>query len=397
MAVVRRVSWIFRLIGTVLAAALFVTGVTLAIAPRLWGIANSHDELPTSLPPFEPLAQRSYVYDRSGAEIAIFQQENIQPFALAQVPPDVVKAVLAVEDKEFYTHDGVNVRSLIRATLSNFSSGATRQGASTITQQVVKNEFLAGLPRDGRYKLLQVHYALMLEKIETKDQILERYLNTIFFGNNSYGLAAAAETYFGEKVDQLSLVQGAFLAGLIRSPSGYDPFRQPERARARFEQVLTRLVDEGMITEAVALNYLATWPIPEVAQNLPGRDNAPTYYTEALQDYLLNRSNILGSDEQQRRSTLLRGGLQIHTTLDPGMQAAAEFARNALPDTTQGFDAAIVSLDAASGAVRVMVGGRASNATSMRSIWPSFPARRDRASRSSSSLLRWRLVPNRTT
>ena len=111
MAVVRRVSWIFRLIGTVLAAALFVTGVTLAIAPRLWGIANSHDELPTSLPPFEPLAQRSYVYDRSGAEIAIFQQENIQPFALAQVPPDVVKAVLAVEDKEFYTHDGVSLNS----------------------------------------------------------------------------------------------------------------------------------------------------------------------------------------------------------------------------------------------------------------------------------------------
>jgi membrane peptidoglycan carboxypeptidase len=355
---VRRVSWIFRLLATVLAGALFITAAVIAVAPRLWGVANSHDELPTTLPAFEPLAQRSYVYDRSGGEIAVFEKENVQPFTLAQVPPDVVKAVLAVEDREFYTHDGVNVRSLIRATLSNFSSGAARQGASTITQQVVKNEFLAGLPRDGRYKLLQVHYALMLEKVKTKDEILERYLNTIFFGNNSYGLAAAAETYFGEKVEDLTLVQGAFLAGLIRSPSGYDPFRKPERARARFEQVLQRLVDEQMITELERDDLLKTWPIPEVAQNIPGRANTPTYFTEALQDFLLNKSNILGSDEQERRSTLLRGGLRIYTTLDPVLQAKAEYSRNALPETAQGFDAAIVSLDTASGAVRVMVGGK---------------------------------------
>ena len=354
----RRVSWIFRLLATVLAGALFVTAVTIAVAPRLWGLANSHEELPTKLPAFEPLAQRSYVYDRSGGEIAVFEKENVQPFKLAQVPPDVVKAVLAVEDHEFYTHDGVNVRSLIRATLSNFSSGAARQGASTITQQVVKNEFLAGLPRDGRYKLLQVHYALMLEKVKTKDEILERYLNTIFFGNNAYGLAAAAETYFGEKVEDLTLVQGTFLAGLIRSPSGYDPFRKPERARARFEQVLQRLVDEKMITSAQRGDLLKTWPIPEVAQNVAGRVDAPTYFTEALQDYLLNRSDILGKDEQERRSTLLRGGLRIYTTLDPVLQAKAEYSRNALPDTAQGFDAAIVSLDTTSGAVRVMVGGR---------------------------------------
>ena len=354
----RRVSWIFRLLATVLAGALFVSAATIAVAPRLWRIANSHEELPTTLPPFEPLAQRSYVYDRNGGEIAIFEKENVQPFTLAQVPSDVVKAVLAVEDRKFYTHDGVNVRSLIRATLSNFSSGAARQGASTITQQVVKNEFLAGLPRDGRYKLLQVHYALMLEKVKTKDDILERYLNTIFFGNNSYGLAAAAETYFGEKVEDLTLVQGAFLAGLIRSPSGYDPFRKPERARARFEQVLQRLVDEQMITSLQRDDLLKTWPIPEVAQNIPGRVNTPTYFTEALQDYLLNKSDILGADEQERRSTLLRGGLRIYTTLDPVLQAKAEYSRNALPDTEQGFDAAIVSLDTSSGAVRVMVGGK---------------------------------------
>jgi len=355
---VRRVSWIFRLVGVVLAGALFMTAVALGIAPRIWGIANAHEETPITLPAFEPLAQRSYVYDSAGNEIAVFEKENVQPFKLAQVPPIVVKAILAVEDQEFYIHHGVNLRSMIRATLSNFSSGAARQGASTVTQQVVKNEFLAGLPRDGRYKFLQVHYATMLEKRMTKDEILERYLNTIFFGNNAYGLAAAAETYFGENVEALTMEQGAFLAGLIRSPSGYDPFRRPERARARFEQVLDRLVDVKMIPVEQKAYLLQNWPIPEVPQVLPGRSTTATYFTEALQDYLLNRSDILGTDEQQRRSTLLRGGLRIYTTIDPVLQAKAEYSRNALPENAQGFDAALVSLDTSSGAIRVMVGGK---------------------------------------
>lgn len=355
---VRRVLWVIRLVCVVVAGALLLTGITVAVAPRIWGAANAHEQVPVQLPGFEPLAQRSYVYDRAGVEIAVFEKENIQRFTLAQVPADVVKAVLAVEDKDFYGHKGVNVRSLVRATLSNFSAGANRQGASTITQQVVKNEFLAGLPRDGRYKLLQVHYSLMLEKTMSKDQILERYLNTIFFGNNAYGLAAASETYFGEPVEQLTLAQGAFLAGLIRSPSGYDPIRKPERARARFAQVLNRLVDEKLIDDTEGARLLTEWPIPERVQVLPGRVTTPTYFTEALQDYLLNRSTILGADEQERRSALLRGGLKIYTTIDPNLQGMAETASAALPQNAQGFASAIVSLDASSGAVRVMVGGR---------------------------------------
>ncbi len=113
--------------------------------------------------------------------------------------------------------------------MSNFSSDAPRQGASTISQQVVKNEFLAGLPRDGRYKGLQAHYATMLEKKMSKNAILERYLNTVFFGNNAYGLQAAAEVYFGKNVGDLTMIEGAFLAGLVRSPSGFDPIRHSER------------------------------------------------------------------------------------------------------------------------------------------------------------------------
>ena len=156
---------------------------------------------------FEPLSQRTLVYDVAGNVIAVFERENSQPVSLDQVPQNVVDAILAVEDNEFFIHKGVNVRGLVRATLSNFASDAPRQGASTITQQVVKNELLAGLERDGRYKLLQVHYALMLEKEMSKEQILERYLNTIFFGNNAYGLQAAAEVYFGKNVGELDTIE----------------------------------------------------------------------------------------------------------------------------------------------------------------------------------------------
>lgn len=354
----RPVAWILRLVAVVVAGALLLTAVVTAVAPRLWHIANAHAELPVDLPGFEPLSQRTYVYDITGSVLAVFERENSQPISLTQVPQPVIDAILAVEDQAFYSHKGVNVRSLVRATLSNFSSDAPRQGASTITQQVVKNEFLAGLERDGRYKLLQVHYALMLEKERVKDEILERYINTIFFGNNAYGLQAAAEVYFGKSVGELDMIEGAFLAGLIRSPSGYDPIRRPERSRARFRQVVDRLVDVGMVEIDAAEALAEEWEIPERLQVIPRFDARPTYFTEALREYLLERSNILGDTEQARANLLYRGGLSIYTTFDPLLQVHAEAARNQLPETEAGIDAAIVSLDARSGAVRAMVGGR---------------------------------------
>jgi penicillin-binding protein 1A len=352
------VTWLLRLGLVVFAGALLVTAVVVAVAPRIWTVANAHDETPLALPKFQPLAQRSYAYDVFGNEISLFELENSQPIALAQIPKDVRDAFLAVEDKEFYTHGGVNMRSLVRATLSNFASDSPQQGASTITMQVVKNDFLSGLERDGRYKLLQVHYALMLERQYTKDQILERYLNTVFFGNNAYGVQAAAETYFGKTADQLTFIEAAFLAGLVRAPSTYDPVTSPERSRARFTQVLDRLVDDKYITQAQADELATTFVLPDRVRTIPQRTYARTYYTEALRDYLLNRSSILGATYAERYNTLFRGGLRIHTTFNPINQTQAEQARNVLPDTKQGFDASIVSLDTTSGAIRAMVGGK---------------------------------------
>ena len=147
---------------------------------------NAHDQLPVSLPEFQSLSQRSYVYDVYGNVIDVFERENSQPITLAQVPPQVLAAFLAVEDEQYYIHHGVNLRGFAARPMSNFSSDAPRQGASTISQQVVKNEFLAGLPRDGRYKGLQAHYATMLEKKMSKYAILERYLNTVFLRRSRF-------------------------------------------------------------------------------------------------------------------------------------------------------------------------------------------------------------------
>ncbi|MEX2626589.1 MAG: transglycosylase domain-containing protein, partial [Ilumatobacteraceae bacterium] len=356
-----RVSWIFRLALVLGAGALLVTGTVVAVAPRVWRIANAHEQEPIRLPDFQPIAQRTSVYDSQGNEIAIYQLENSQPVGLDEVPDHVIEAFLAVEDSEFWHHDGVNVRSLMRATLSNFASDAPQQGASTITMQVVKNDYLAGLERDGRYKLMQTMYAMRLEKERSKEEILERYLNTVFFGNNAYGIAAAAETYFGKPTADLTFIEAAFLAGLVRSPSGFDPIMSPDRSRARFFQVLTRLEDAELITpeEADALREGPdAFVIPERTRSLPSRSFDRTYFTETLREYLLNGSTLLGDTYEARFTKLFRGGLKIHTTLDPYLQEQAEAARDELPDTLEGFDSAIVSLDTGSAAVRAMVGGR---------------------------------------
>lgn len=341
-----------------MAGALLISALVVAMAPRLWGIANAHNEKPVTLPAFTGIAQRSYLYDVNGAQIGAFQVENSQPVKMQDVPVDVTSAILAVEDAGYYGHKGVNLRALVRATLSNFNAGSSRQGASTITQQVVKNEYLAGLPRDGRYKVLQARYAALLEKQATKPQILERYLNTVFFGNNAYGIEAAAEIYFGVGVEKLTLVQGAFLAGLIQAPTSYDPIRHPERSRQRFSQALNRLVVEKLLVKDEALKLAKEWPLPEVVQSVPQKSVERTYFSETVKDYLLNRSDILGATYQERYNALFRGGLKIYTTLNNSYQKAAEkAAAEKLPANKQGIQSAVLSLDTATGGVRAMVGG----------------------------------------
>jgi penicillin-binding protein 1A len=368
------ITWWMRLCIVVVAGALVLTAAVVGVAPRIWKVANAHVETPVELPAWEGIAKRTYVYDRAGNEIAAYELENSQPVLFGQIPQPVIQAVLAVEDREFYNHHGVNIRGLFRATLSNFEGGA-RQGASTITQQVVKVEFLGGLERDGRYKLLQIIYALRLEKERTKDEILERYLNTIYFGNNTYGIQAASEVYFGKKVEDLTLVEGTFLAGLIQAPSSYDPIRRPQQSRRRFSESLDAVVDVGLMesVEAEAIKTcvepsddpevvaqcVGSWQIPEVVKTIAEKKITRTHFSEEVKSYLLNKSNLLGETYQERYNKLFRGGLSIYTTLDPVAQGAAENARaTQLPVNTAGIETAILTLDSKTGAVRAMVGGK---------------------------------------
>jgi len=343
---------------TVAAASVGLAAVVAGIVPHVVEILHAHDEESIDLPPFASLAQESAVYDASGAQIARFRLEHIEEVTLDQVPEDVIAAILAVEDRVYWNHKGVNLRSLVRAILSNVSSGSAGQGASTVTQQVVKNEYLGGFPRDARYKVLQARYAVMLEKAMSKRQILERYVNTIYFGNNAYGIAAAAEAYFGKSIERLTLTEGAFLAGMIRSPNGYDPIRKPERSRNRFRVVMTRLAEEQLLSAASAEYLGETWPLPEIVKTRPGTSFPPTYFTSAIRDFLLEGSDILGDTPQERYNLLYRGGLAVYTTQDPHLQELAEQARlEKLPANSAGFDTAVVSLDSKSGAIRAMVGG----------------------------------------
>ncbi len=184
---------------------------------------------PKTLPPFTELAQRSVVFDAAGNQIDIFKQENREPFKLAQVPPDVIAAVLAVEDESFYSHKGVNLKSLVRAMLVNVSAGEVSQGgshhhAAAREEPPARRATATPTARSSRRA-----YAWRVEQKYTKDEILERYLNTVYLGNNTYGLQAAAETYFGKNVDQLDIWRGRVPRRAHPQPVGLRPV-QPSGA-----------------------------------------------------------------------------------------------------------------------------------------------------------------------
>lgn len=351
-------NWSVRLVTAICAGALLITACVVGAAPQVWRIANAHDQVPVQLPAFSGLATRTRIVDVNSQQIGVFEFENSQPLSIDQIPDRVVAALLAIEDEGFEKHKGVNLRALVRATLANFQYSSGRQGASTITQQVVKNEYLAGLPRDGRYKILQARYAVMLEKTVPKREIVQRYLNTVFFGNNAYGIQAAAEVYFGAKVADLTLAQAGFLAGLVRAPSTYDPIRRPEQSRRRFMQVLERFVETQLMTQEEADKTLAEFAIPETVASVPQQATNRTYISEMVRDFLLNKSTMLGATYRERFNALYRGGITVTTTIDASMQAKAEKAsKERLPSNKTGVQTSMVSLDVATGAVRALVGG----------------------------------------
>ena len=321
-----------------------------------------------------PLDQRSYVYAQDGSVLATLRAEiDRQPVPLSDIPAITVAAVLAVEDAGFYIHDGVNLRATLRALVRNVDEGETVQGGSTITQQVVKAE-LVGNERTLDRKAREAVLARRLEQVMTKDQILERYLNTVYLGNGAYGFQAGAETYFNTEASELDDEQSAFLAGMIGSPSSFDPVRHPVASRKRRDLALTRMVETGALTPARA-DVLRGRPVPSSVNRVV---TAPdSYFVEEVKQQLLDDPR-LGDTPEERNQAVFRGGLRIFTTLDPKAQTLAEQSRNEVlaevsppgtptgttpigkDDTTgapRSATAAVVSVEPGTGAVRAMVGG----------------------------------------
>ena len=301
------------------------------------------------------LSERSAVLRRDGSVITyLHADENRQPVKLSQVPNAVINAVIGVEDDRFWKHHGVDLRGMFRALATNVSSGEVRQGGSTLTQQLVKNSLLTPEKTVDR-KVREALLAWRLEDHNTKRQILERYLNTVCFGNGAYGVQAAAEVYFGKRASQLDEGDAVMLAGLIRNPVGYDPIRFPDAAKARRRVVVDRLMSTGVISQAVGARALAR-PLPKDVHGLEKTPN--DYFVKEVKQALLH-DRRLGETETERYNAVFKGGLRIYTTLDSTIADAAHQAvDDILPDTGGKFTAAVASIEPSSGAIRAIVGGK---------------------------------------
>ena len=333
--------------GLAIAAILMARPVSAVLTAAQPGESNKLEEL-------EELAQRSIVYTRDGETMAVLKaEENRSPVELKQVPEHLINAVIAVEDERFWQHGGVDIRSTGRAMMSNVAAGGVTQGGSTITQQLVKNTLVTPERSIGR-KMKEAVLALRVESELSKEEILEKYLNTVYFGSGAYGVQAAAETYFGVDVEKVTVGQAALLAGIIRNPTGYEPFRYPAEAKARRDIALDQMVKERYL-EADDADELRDDPLPTSPHSpLPAPND---YFVEEVKQRLLDDPR-LGETAQERYNAVFKGGLKIYTTMDPRMQELArEKVEEILPGTKRGITAALVTLEPYSGAVRAMVGG----------------------------------------
>jgi penicillin-binding protein 1A len=348
-------------LGLILVAVASVAAASaLTVIPQVGAIITANDSSAAELE-LADLAERSSMYASDGTFLTfLVEEQNREPITLDEIPQPVIDAVLSMEDAEFYQHDGVNFRAVFRALVTNINAGGIEQGGSTITQQLVKNAIL-GPQQDFDRKSTEAFYALRLERQLSKDEILERYLNTVYFGAGAYGVQAAAETYWGmEDVSELDWEHAALLAGLIRNPTRYDPTRNAEFSRSRRATVLDVLVKAEHLTEDQADAYKRS-PLP--AERQEPFDTQPTDYfiQEALLE-LLNDEALadIGETKEERRASIYFGGLNIYTTFDLTAQASALQAREEiLPQDERGFTIAVASMDTHTSAVRAMVGGPA--------------------------------------
>ncbi|OMH27566.1 hypothetical protein BKD30_02595 [Tersicoccus phoenicis] len=294
------------------------------------------DELPTELQ-VGPLSVPSRVLAADGTELASFYVENRTPVKLDEVSPFMPEALLAIEDTRFYEHGGVDVQGTMRALLNNISGGST-QGASSITQQYVNNvlnEARISAGKDASVtlngaktigdKLREAKLAIAVEKKFSKDQILENYLNIVYFNPNAYGVEAASQYFWGVSAKDLNLQQSAMLAGLVNGPSLYNPVTQPDAAVKRRNLVLDVMLAQKKITQQ---QYDAAVKAPLALKLNPPQQGCAAasraaYFCSYVEQQVYNNP-VFGQTREDRQALLARGGLTIKTTLDPRLQDAAQ-------------------------------------------------------------------------
>jgi penicillin-binding protein 1A len=334
-----------RLLRLVVLGAIVLAGVATSaalVAVTYLGFLSATVDVPKA----ERLDETTMLLDRRGERLAMLHgREHRIVIELDEMPRHLREAVLAAEDKDFYGHGGVDVEAIARAALVDLGEGALVQGGSTITQQYVKNVFTGGETNLSR-KLQEAALAIELERRLSKDEILERYLNTIYFGHGAYGVEAAARTYFGSPASKLSVRESALLAALIAGPERFDPIRVPVRAERRRNYVLAQMAETGVI-DAERASRLSRRPL-DVEISPPTGSVAP-YFTDVVRRFLTDRYG---------RRTAVAGGLRVQTTLDLGWQRAAERAiRDHLSEPGDPA-AALVAIDPRTGEIRALVGGR---------------------------------------
>lgn len=362
--------FLLSLLAVFLIAGLGVLGFVMSVASKTpsWTPDILHS-----------MKQASTVYDKDGNKIAQLHAEENRLTATSDEIPKLVKdTFVAVEDKRFYQHYGVDPIRIIGSAFHDIVSRSAKEGASTITIQLARNAFIENpSAKTLTRKIQEAALAIQLERKYTKDEILTFYLNKIFFGEGSFGIKAAAQTYFGKELKSLNPGEVALLAGLPQAPSGYDPYLHPDEAKARRNIVLGIMRDNGIITADDYAKY-KDMPFDYVekvkktrggAQKtaISGTDYKFPYFIDYVIEELVSTYNL--SEDQ-----IFNGGLQIYTTVDPKIQAAAEgaFAKAnnfpaGMPDMQ--VEGAMTIMDPSTGSVRAMVGGRNYTARGINRAW----------------------------